>query len=961
MNLDEIAPYRICLNLPQREDRRKDAWEEFTRLSMDVVRFPAISAHRVSSTWGYKSPARYACSLSKRLALRMGKKSGASAILLMEDDVVFLDDFYEHLADIDVPEDWEILFLGCRHLERPVIVAPGLVRVTRAADHHAMIVRSSVITKVIRALAGHRKISDRRIDFSDVKMSEIQKSVVTYACYPNLAWQKNTYSDNSKRELTHYFGDGRQKTDLHAVSGLMDEMHSRFHPKIPKENDDKLKNDTKDLECNELEKDASISTFNNPPLSIPFPSWNFLRGIPAQHHFAETFPLSFYINLPRREDRRMDAEFQFALQGIQVERLPAANGERARKTRGHGNPNKYACRLSHRMAIRQAKLRKAPSVLIFEDDVVLHPFFRDILERLSPPTDWGILFFGCTHVKPPVAVTPGWVKVSYLWGLQAYVVKAEWYDLVLKALREHGRPGVKLGSDVAISLLSDRIPMYATYPNIAWQAEGYSDLMKIQRMIFDKNGQQTRMLHVIREVNQQMRDLIASKYGDSVIDDHTDAILQDCDVRSDNINPYNNAISNRASAFRSIYAKNTWGSGSGPGSDPEYTLDYRKFLSDYIKQNRIKSILDVGCGDWQFSRLLDWSGVDYLGVDIVPELVEANIQNFGGLGVTFKVLDLVDEDPPCADLVIIKDVLQHLSFSAVDNILRKLQKFKRVLIVQDVGGANRDCNDGGYRPLNVTTDPFNLMARKVFTFMDMSKIAFEWIPDLDFVDRRFDLLELLSDVRSGHTTRYGPKRDGGYAVPSLEYDKIISVGVGNDVEFEIEYSDSHPTARFFFFDPTINHLPKSVANSEFYTLGLGADFTNRFISLREILSMCQITSENVILLKIDCEGGEWDGDIEHADLSVIAAIVIEIHNIGYSLLSGKQWSVLTKLYKEFNCVNAHPNNFGGFFLYDNIKHSRVIELTFLNKNIIQTETNTPINYPCNPLAEEFRLVSTKKL
>jgi SAM-dependent methyltransferase len=192
----------------------------------------------------------------------------------------------------------------------------------------------------------------------------------------------------------------------------------------------------------------------------------------------------------------------------------------------------------------------------------------------------------------------------------------------------------------------------------------------------------------------------------------------------------------RSAIFTSIYSRDSWTHGSGPGSTPAYTAEYRKFLTNYMRSSNVKSVLDVGCGDWQFSQLVDWSGINYLGIDIVPEIIESHKREFGRENVRFEVLDLVDEEPPNADLVIIKDVLQHLSLASTDRILRKLSSFDRVLIAQDVShGINHDCHDGGFRQLDVASPPFNLVVRKVFDFGRNSKIVYEWCPRLKVVNR----------------------------------------------------------------------------------------------------------------------------------------------------------------------------------------------------------------------------------
>jgi hypothetical protein len=468
MRLQEVIPYMVCVNLAAREDRRREAWGRFAAAGLAVDRQPGILKRTVSDPRGFRDAARYSCSLAKRLAIRRAKLAGAPAVLLFEDDVVLAADLHERLAEIELPEDWGIFFLGCKHLERPEIIAPGLVKVTRAADHHAMAIRADFFDAAIRGLAGYGKGSPYRINYSDVKMSEIQAWVPTYAAFPNLAWQALSHSDNAGSRQTHYDSQGRQKTDLHAVQGLDAEMKRwRTAGQMPVRENEKeevlpvrdevpsvdspasaeggevpapvegvsvpldVSSAVSPSDCEAGETpgllEGALPTGGAPEaVSVPAaprvwtaadnepPGYHYVpRGLPCQP-LEESFPLRLYINLGRREDRRAEAEYQFALQDLEVERLPAADGRWVTKTRGHGPPNKYACRLSHRLALRTARQRGAPAVLIFEDDVILHPQFRRIAEALPPPADWGVLFFGCTHVEAPQAVAPGWVRAKHI-------------------------------------------------------------------------------------------------------------------------------------------------------------------------------------------------------------------------------------------------------------------------------------------------------------------------------------------------------------------------------------------------------------------------------------------------------------------------------------------------------------------------------------------------------------------
>lgn len=186
---------------------------------------------------------------------------------------------------------------------------------------------------------------------------------------------------------------------------------------------------------------------------------------------------------------------------------------------------------------------------------------------------------------------------------------------------------------------------------------------------------------------------------------------------------------NNEHIFNSVYRTKLWGNGSGSGSTPDYTQNYRKFLQDYLKANDVKSVVDLGCGDWKFSNLIDWSGIEYVGVDVSSDIIKTNQTLYTAPGISFVHLDAEVEDLPNADLVITKDCLQHLSNESVNNILKKLRSFDRILITQDISNTNSDCKNGGYRKLDLRLPPFNLPMKEVFNFNVDNKTTFEWLPN----------------------------------------------------------------------------------------------------------------------------------------------------------------------------------------------------------------------------------------
>lgn len=169
--------------------------------------------------------------------------------------------------------------------------------------------------------------------------------------------------------------------------------------------------------------------------------------------------------------------------------------------------------------------------------------------------------------------------------------------------------------------------------------------------------------------------------------------------------------------FTATYAANEWRYGSGHGSLPINNVPYIEFISNFIVRNDIRTVVDLGCGDWQFSRFMDWSKVKYAGFDLVEAVINENNNNFSSENVEFKLLrDL--SSIPSADLLICKDVMQHLpNRIVIDYIEFAFRKFRYILITNDdlpEQWLNGDIRAGNFRPVRLDRHPFNYPAATVF-------------------------------------------------------------------------------------------------------------------------------------------------------------------------------------------------------------------------------------------------------
>ncbi len=177
--------------------------------------------------------------------------------------------------------------------------------------------------------------------------------------------------------------------------------------------------------------------------------------------------------------------------------------------------------------------------------------------------------------------------------------------------------------------------------------------------------------------------------------------------------------------FDSIYETNLWGNGSGSGSKETLNQGYVAFLQNFMRESLISSLVDVGCGDWQFSKNIDFSNIYYTGYDVASFVINANNAKYAKDNITFEHYDGDFSQIKSADLLLCKDVLQHLPTSKIHEFISILPKFKYALITNDIANKqianfeNKQIAPGQYRPLDLRKAPFNLNLEPVFMIKRM--------------------------------------------------------------------------------------------------------------------------------------------------------------------------------------------------------------------------------------------------
>jgi len=131
-------------------------------------------------------------------------------------------------------------------------------------------------------------------------------------------------------------------------------------------------------------------------------------------------------------------------------------------------------------------------------------------------------------------------------------------------------------------------------------------------------------------------------------------------------------------------------------------------LPDILIDLKIKSFVDIGCGDFLWLSKLDWSEITYTGIDIVQGLVDENKKMYSKFN--FECKNLIVDDCPNADMIFMRSVLIHTSigdcFKIIDTIKKSGSKYLCVSSLPQID-KNIDTTCLWLVQRNLEIEPFN--------------------------------------------------------------------------------------------------------------------------------------------------------------------------------------------------------------------------------------------------------------
>jgi hypothetical protein len=182
----------------------------------------------------------------------------------------------------------------------------------------------------------------------------------------------------------------------------------------------------------------------------------------------------------------------------------------------------------------------------------------------------------------------------------------------------------------------------------------------------------------------------------------------------------------RKFVFYLIYKSNHWNKYiesdkndlmvSGPGSIPgsPQTKNVITNLNEFIKNNDIKNVLDMPCGDfaWMKELLKINNKLDYTGYDIVKDIIDINNKKYSSDKIRFILKDIINEKNfNNFDLIFVRDFFIHINNKDINKVLTAIKNSKIKFFAcsnYNEEAFNNDVVVGQHRKINLSIKPFNL-------------------------------------------------------------------------------------------------------------------------------------------------------------------------------------------------------------------------------------------------------------
>lgn len=217
MKLNDYFDKIYCINLDKRADRWEECQKIFLKHNLKVERFSATDGSKENHGLGYPYDNELAGAISHTKVIEQAKNLKLKNVLILEDDVDFLDNLETLFSEYInlVPHNWDGLLFGGNHVGGGFMVNKNIMKVHRSYALHCYALNSNSFEYVINYM--NNKIQNtikkgrESIKVSvaaDFFMADLQLTSNWYCFKPHLAWQRTGFSDIQNAVMNYDFLKG---------------------------------------------------------------------------------------------------------------------------------------------------------------------------------------------------------------------------------------------------------------------------------------------------------------------------------------------------------------------------------------------------------------------------------------------------------------------------------------------------------------------------------------------------------------------------------------------------------------------------------------------------------------------------------------------------------------------------------------------------------------------------------
>lgn len=177
------------INLPHRKDRIEQmVFSRYFGGAEEANTFEATDGSKFGFEGSKRMRGHLGCWDSHRRLMEKIKDENNGQTLILEDDCQFIEatDYQTYFDEL--PEDWDLLYLGGINQDAPESYSEHLDYAKNILQTHAYVIRDKFVPVLLETLTNHRwKV--------DIVFSEAIKRGKCFICNPVVAIQRESYSD----------------------------------------------------------------------------------------------------------------------------------------------------------------------------------------------------------------------------------------------------------------------------------------------------------------------------------------------------------------------------------------------------------------------------------------------------------------------------------------------------------------------------------------------------------------------------------------------------------------------------------------------------------------------------------------------------------------------------------------------------------------------------------------------